>query len=220
LGSGVECHIDLVVGARPQDMELHADGARSLLQVVQLPRSRRIGRIHQDAERVRLRQELVQEPKPLGFKRRADDAHPSSIAARPVVARHQPELDRIAPDGKNDRNVRSRGLGRQRRRFSADRHQHGHWTLNEFLRPRRKSVVLAMRPTVFDHHVPALGIAGLGQPTPERGHQMSTFLGRSAAEKPHNRHRGLLRARRKRPRRRAAEERHEIASPHTNSLPG
>ena len=98
----------------------------------------------------------------------------------------------------------------------AGRGNHGHLTANQIGRQRRQSIVLVLRPAIFDRHVPALDIAGFAQALAERAHTVRVPVRRCAAEEPDHRHRRLLRARRERPRRRrAAEQRDELAPPHS-----
>jgi hypothetical protein len=69
---------------------------------------------------------------------------------------------------------------------------------------------LADRPAIFDRHVLALDEAAFAQAPAERG-QSYGIIGRSDAKKANHRHRRLLRPCRERPRRRAAEQRDELA---------
>src|SRR5262245_33032430 len=72
-----------------------------------------------------------------------------------------------------------------------------------------------MRPTVFDCNVAVLDIAGLGQASLEVEERTSCRpLKRRGAKVPNHRHR-LLRPCRDRPRRRATEQRDELASFHS-----
>jgi len=43
-------------------------------------------------------------PEPLGFQGARQDICAGGVTARPIVARHEAELDRITADGKDDRN--------------------------------------------------------------------------------------------------------------------
>src|SRR5262249_17591734 len=75
---------------------------------------------------------------------------------------------------------------------------------------------MIIRPAVFDRYILALDIAGFGQALTEGGSHRRVRPGRRTVEKPDHRHRRLLRARRLRPcRRRAAEQRYELASFHS-----
>src|SRR5262249_51917605 len=75
-----------------------------------------------------------------------------------------------------------------------------------------QSIVSAVRPAIFDRQVVTLDIASLAQALEERAHTVTVT--RTAAYKPHHRHRRLLRARRERPSGRAAEQRDELAALH------
>ena len=118
-------------------------------------------------------------------------------------------------DREDDRNRRGRRLGRQRR-CAAGRGNHGHLTANQIGRQCRQSIVLTLRPAIFDRHVAAFDIAGFAQALAECAPRSGAYsAGRPAIEKPDHRHRRLLRARRQRPRRRAAEPRDELAPSHS-----
>ena len=73
---------------------------------------------------------------------------------------------------------------------------------------------MTLGPALLNRDVLALDVAGLLETVPERGHEPTESGRGSAVEKPNHRHRRLLRARRERPpRRRAAEQRDELAPP-------
>src|SRR5262245_52375168 len=72
---------------------------------------------------------------------------------------------------------------------------------------------------VLDHHVLALYVARFVESFTERSTKARGILGRSGADKADDRHRRLLRSRGDRPRRRAAEERDELAPPHVGPPP-
>src|SRR5262249_42556172 len=80
-----------------------------------------------------------------------------------------------------------------------------------------KPVEAILRPAIFDRDVLALGIAGVFQALAKCAQRVLVRARRSAIEQPDHWHRGLLRARRERPRRgRAAEKRDErAAAPHS-----
>ena len=67
---------------------------------------------------------------------------------------------------------------------------------------------------VLDRHVLALDVAGFVEALAKRSD--SARIRRPAVDKSDNRHRRLLRPRRKRPCRRTAEQRDEFAPPHAN----
>jgi hypothetical protein len=70
---------------------------------------------------------------------------------------------------------------------------------------------LILGEAVRDRDVLALDIAGIFEALAECAQQVPDRFGRLVVEKPDHRHRGLLRARRERPRSHAAEQRDELA---------
>src|SRR5262249_8789082 len=118
--------------------------------------------------------------------------------------------DRVARSGENDWNGRSRGFGRECRRDVPGRHDHGHRKADQIGCERRKSVNLALRPTVFDVDIAVLDIAGLTEALAEFG-QVGRKLGRGlTVEEPDDRSPRLLRPSRERPRRYRGKEGHEL----------
>jgi hypothetical protein len=155
----------------------------------------------------------MQQPKALGRYRRVEDAHAREVAARSVETRHEPNLDGVGPRLKNNRYCLGRCFGRKRRlRVCCDDHRHP--TAHQIGGQRRQSISVVFRRPEFNRHVLTLDIAGLLQAQTERRHQSLCVGQRCASEEADNRHSSLLRARRKRPRRRAAEERDELAALH------
>src|SRR6476620_2495209 len=75
-------------------------------------------------------------------------------------------------------------------------------------------VVLVLRPAILDHDILALDVAGFANALPECGQIACTISKRAAAEKSDHRHCWLLRARRERPRCRAAKSQDDLAPPH------
>src|SRR5262249_32151296 len=79
-----------------------------------------------------------------------------------------------------------------------------------------QSVDLVLRPAILDHDILALDVAGFANALPECGQIACTISKRRAAEESDHWHRRLLRACRKRPRRRrAADQRDEFATSHS-----
>src|SRR5262249_37002144 len=76
----------------------------------------------------------------------------------------------------------------------------------------RKPVELPLRPTIFDGGVAAVLITLFAQSPPKGCDHRHECIACSTIEKTDHRHCWLLRARRKGPRRRAAEQREELAS--------
>src|SRR5262249_42420754 len=82
------------------------------------------------------------------------------------------------------------------------RGDHGDLTVNQIRSETRQPLIFSLRPAVFDG------------PFLEGGHEVGPFSSRPAVEEANDRHR-LLRARRERPCRRAAEQRDELAPLHS-----
>src|SRR5262249_32906733 len=136
-------------------------------------------------------------------------------AARPGKACNKSNLDWIGSRFKNDGNGFGRRLCCQRRR-SAARCNHCYLSMNQFSGQRRQAIVMALSPTVLNREVLAVDQTRFTQALPKRCHTIGVGLRRAGAEKANHRHRRLLRARRERPCRRcAAEQRDELAAPHS-----
>src|SRR5215470_18256213 len=87
--------------------------------------------------------------------------------------------------------------------------------VNQIGRQLWQAIISAFRPAVFDRHVLALDVAGFTETLPEWVQYSLFEAGCPAVEQSHHRHRGLLRARRERPRgRRTAEQRDGFAPSH------
>src|SRR5262249_43281263 len=86
---------------------------------------------------------------------------------------------------------------------------------NQLVRQRRQTLDLLVGPAVFDRHVLALDEPRLLQALAECPHAIRVAVGRRGMQEPDCRRSRLLCPRRKRPRRRAAEQRDELASPHS-----
>src|SRR5262245_32018080 len=76
-------------------------------------------------------------------------------------------------------------------------------------------VVLVLCEAIDDRHVLAFDVARLLQALMECAQTLRDIVGRSQIEKSDHRQRRLLRARRQRPRRRAAEDRDKLAAFHS-----
>src|SRR5262249_56403537 len=73
--------------------------------------------------------------------------------------------------------------------------------------------MLTLGPAIFDRDVLTLNKTCLPQTLAERGHKLRRIQKRRVADKPDHWHCRLLRARRERPRRRAAEQCDDVAAP-------
>jgi hypothetical protein len=88
---------------------------------------------------------------------------------------------------------------------------HGYLMANQFGDQRREPIVLTLCPPVFNRHVLAFDVTGILQASAKSGEILAVRFKRCEMKKSDHRHRRLLRARRKRPYRRAAEQRDELA---------
>src|SRR5262249_18522485 len=135
--------------------------------------------------------------------RKKDLAYASDIAGWSCEAGDEANLHRVRADDKDDRNCLCRCFGRESRGGGPHHYDNGQ---------PRQPVVLAVRPPVFRRYVLALDVADFAQALPEREQTVCEMESRSTAEDPDHRHRRLLRARRKRPRGRAAKKGDELAA--------
>src|SRR5262249_22778084 len=95
------------------------------------------------------------------------------------------------------------------------RSDHRHLTAYQIGCEVGQSAGLVLCPAILDRHILTLDVAGFTKALAECV-QITCTIGRPrGAEEPDHRHCGLLRPRRQRPRRRAAEQRDEGATPHS-----
>src|SRR6516165_6617318 len=94
------------------------------------------------------------------------------------------------------------------------RSDHRHLTAYQIGCEVAQSVGLVLRPAILDCHILALNVAEFTKALVECGQMACAIDRRGAAKESYHRHRRLLRARRERPSRRAAEQRDELATLH------
>ncbi len=104
-------------------------------------------------------------------------------------------------------------LWRRVTRSALNCNDHGHLPVNKVGRQRRQSIKLTFRPTIFDRDVATLNIACFVEALPDWA-ELASISSRTAEQADHWQRR-LLRTRRELPRRRAAEQRDEIAPLHS-----
>src|SRR5262249_47452893 len=119
----------------------------------------------------------------------------------------------------DDRNHRCCLLRRQRG-IGTKRGEYGYPNAHQLGSKLWQSIVLLLRPTVFDRDALTLAVAGFQKTLSKSRQPRSKTLGRPGTEITDYRQRTLLRARRQRPkkrrrRRRAADERDERAASHS-----
>ena len=123
--------------------------------------------------------------------------------------------DRVSADAKGNRDRLGRSFRRKCSRITSSR-DNGDASAGEVGHERRQAIVLAAEPVVLDEHVLALDVAAFAEALGECGCMARGAIERPTADKPDHWHRGLLPARRKRPRcrRHAAKRGDEVAPSH------
>ena len=139
-----------------------------------------------------------------------EDVDASQVAAGPGKAGDKTKPDRIFGDGEDDGDRRRRLL--RRRSGIGDGYNHADRPADQFRRQLRQPINRFFRPAVDDRCVLTLDIADRFQTIAECAQAIRNRVGRSDPQKPDDGHRRLLRARRERPRRSAADQRDEIAA--------
>jgi hypothetical protein len=173
----------------------------------------RIGRVEEDGNQGRGRHQLAQQLQSFRQQLRIQADHARKISSRTVEAGDKADPHRVVAAREDDRDRRGRGLGRHGR--GAIRRDHRHLATDQVGCHGRQPIVHAIRPAILDCDIAALDMTGFVQALPERAHAIRIPVSRCAVEKPHHRHRRLLRARREWPRRcRAAEQPHELPPSH------
>src|SRR5262249_47242447 len=162
---------------------------------------------------LRVWHKLTQEPQLLWPKITKQEAHARGIATRAREGDGKPKLDRVIRDHEHNRNRRGRRpCGECRRRVQ--RGDHGNLSARELGSQPGQALVLIIGVAIVDHHVAAFEVALLGQTLSKNPDERLRQPARG--KKGHHWTGGLLRARRVRPcDRRAADERYELAAPHS-----
>src|SRR6516165_124787 len=207
--------IDLLRVARTYDMKLKPELTRCVLRLSRVQLCIWIGRIHEQTYDRGVGYRFAHHLQSDCPRGRAEEAHAGHIAIWSAEASDEPELDRIAADAKDNRDRRGRRLHHHRRNVVA-RVDHGHWLADEIGGQRHQAVILVFSVLVFDRDVAALDKAHAAKALAKPSLHLRGGRTRAAAQIPDHRHWLPLRARRDRPRRRrAAEQRDELATPHS-----
>src|SRR5262249_54283591 len=141
------------------------------------------------------------------------------VAARPGEADDEAESNRIVGDAEHDRNGRSHRFRRQGRCGASSGDDHGDLAAHQLGHHRRQSIVLTLGEAIFDRYAATLDVPGFGQTLAKKSQDLRIRRSRASAEISDHRQLRLLRARRERPRRRrAAEQRDELAAFHLHSI--
>jgi hypothetical protein len=112
---------------------------------------------------------------------------------------HKTRPYRIASADENDRNLIARILDRERGSITAACKNNCYVTAREISRQCGQSVDLTLCPALFDDHVVAIDKTVFFQAFPKCAYKRRITTGASTIEKPHHRHRRLLRPRDERP---------------------
>src|SRR5262245_61684522 len=195
------------------DMKLKPELTRCVLRLLRVQLCIWIGRIHEQTYDRGVGYRFAHHLQSDCPRGRAEKAHAGHIAIWSAEASDEPELDRIAADAKDNRDRRGRCLDHHRRNVVA-RVDHGHWLADEIGGQRHQAVILVFSVLVVDRDVAALDKAYAAKALAKPSLHLRGSRTRAAAQIPHHWHRGLLCARRERPRSRAAEKRDEVAPPH------
>src|SRR5215211_1016696 len=135
------------------------------------------------------------------------------------MAGHEPERHRVFRNREDDRDGRGGGLGGNGWSGAAMSNDDGDLLANQIGRQRRQSIKLVLGPAIIDQDVLTLDIAGVLEALAKPARALRKTVRRYCTEKADHRYRrllhgGLLRARSKRARRRAAEQSDELPPPH------
>jgi hypothetical protein len=145
--------------------------------------------------------------------------HAGDVAAGPAQIRDEAYLNRIAGGGEDNGDRAGRSLGREIGRGVGDNHRN--LTAHEIGGNRGQTVIMSLRPAIFDGHILALDVAAFLQAIAKRGDIEHIPIRRGYVEESDHRHRWPLGPRRKRPRRSGDREKgNELASPHDYPLKG
>src|SRR5262245_6532740 len=200
----------------PENMTLQTERTGCLFHVAQLNRAIWRVRVYEHGDHSRLRKQFAKHAQSLRFQCDAQKAHARCVSAGTVEAGDKPERYRVRAGDEYNWNGRGRRFRRHCRRRIPD--NDCYLTLYEFGDNRRELFALEARPAVFDGHVLSLDKTNFPQSLTKRAYKRRRFAGGCAlacVEKPDYRHCRLLRARRERPHRRAADERDEFAPLHS-----
>src|SRR5262249_12662710 len=148
LGQGREDRIEIAFGAGMQDMQLHSEDAGRRLQVSQYGLGIGIGWVDERGNDGRRWYQLVRQLQSFRHYLHVQLGHARDVAARPIEASDETELNRIAGGGEDNGNRRNRPLlppalqGYWRRSLPPD---------DQPAQPPRPALVLFARPPSDTH---------------------------------------------------------------------
>src|SRR5262249_25857405 len=162
-------------------------GPRSIETMIRANLSIWVVRVQMRGDNAGSRHKLAQQFQPLRHQLPEEQSYSSDIPARPAETGDETILDRVTARCEDDRNCGCRRFGREYGRKRACGH-HSHLPATQVGRKLWQSIVLILRPTIFDRHVPALDKSGFLEALAECGHQVGPIGKRSAVEETDHRH--------------------------------
>ena len=145
-----------------QHYELQPKSLRCLLHRRRLCYGIRNVLVHKESNDSRIGNEFVQQRELLRRQINSEKACSGDVPARPVEARHDAGPDRVPAIDEDDGNGCRRRFGGKRRCIGVS-NDYEDPAANQIIRQYRQSIILLLRPAVFDHQIAALDIAGLAQ---------------------------------------------------------
>jgi hypothetical protein len=177
------------------------------------------GWINEGTKKGRRGNQFMQQFEPLRPEVRTQRGHPREVASWMVEAGDKPARNWIAAQKKDDRNRHGRPLCGDCPRRGSRRSDNVHSTAHKIGCKFWQPIVMTARKAVFDCNIASFDVAGFSQTFVECGDEICELLRGNGRQKPDHRHCRLLRARRERPRRRATEQRYELAALHVGPSP-
>ena len=129
--------------------------------------------VHERRNRGPPRGQLACQFQSFGHDRGRVKTHARDVAARAAEVGDQPGSNGISANREYDWYCRRRRLRCQGRRGAANRGDRRNLPADQIGGQRRQSLVIALRPTVFDRDVATLGKTRLVEALVERGHDES-----------------------------------------------
>src|SRR5262245_24723224 len=207
--------LDFLLSAGVKNVKLPTKFARGLQNVFRLGASFDIVGVNQYRNSRRFWNEFEQQTQPFRPQINCEPTHSCDVFARSTEAGDEARLDGVATEGEDDRNGGGGGFGRTCRWATPGRNDHSHPLIHQVCCQPRQAVISAIGPAEGDMRIPALNVASFAQAAPECGNVGCERPRRPAVEEADHRRHWLLRARRERPRSRAAEQRDELAPSHS-----
>jgi hypothetical protein len=144
--------------------------------------------VHQQRDAPYIGHQLVQKLNTLGAEHVRNKSYPCDMTARSVETCHQSETNRVAADGEDDRDGRTRVSGSARRSHVSGRSDGNNALRHKLGRERRQGVIVAVRPPFLDADISTLDKAGLFQPL-AKGIGIETVCGRGGTVEETNKRR-------------------------------